>query len=181
MECHSLERFLHSQMDEYGKRKEDCGDGAKTENSSSHPQDTKKGAQGADILSNVANKMLWKIKDRQDQNKQETVQIEERNEPSPRQEQKQDNVDERSHISLLCKEEGRWSYQQGIEEHLGSKHGEFFKGRKSPTPGKLLCSPPTSQVLAMSAKESTVMNPETSASQEYYKGVTGQNVMRAGA
>ena len=47
MERHFPERVLHSQMDKYVKRKEDCGDGAKTEHSSNHAQDIKKGTQGA--------------------------------------------------------------------------------------------------------------------------------------
>ena len=48
---HFPERVLHSQMDEYGKRKEDCGNEAKTENSSNHAQDIKKGTQGAYVSS----------------------------------------------------------------------------------------------------------------------------------
>ena len=86
MERLSPQRVLHSQMDEYGKRMEECGNGARTEQSSNHAQDIKKGAQGADSLPQVVNKMVWKIKDRQDKHEQETLQIEERNEPSARQE-----------------------------------------------------------------------------------------------
>ena len=47
---HFSYRVLHSQMDEYAKWKEDCGNGAKTEHSSNHDQVFRKGTQVAEVL-----------------------------------------------------------------------------------------------------------------------------------
>ena len=48
MERHFPERVSNRQMDEYGKRKEDSGNGAKAEQRSNRAQDIKKGVQEAD-------------------------------------------------------------------------------------------------------------------------------------
>ena len=117
-------------MDEYGKRKEDCGIRAKAQQRSNCAQDIKKCAQEADSSPQVENQMLWKIKDWQNDHKQETIKVLKKcDKLSMCQEPDKDNVDEKSHISLLCNEDGLWLPQQGIREHLGSKHGEFFEGR----------------------------------------------------